>query len=109
MTYSEELANRFRSLLKGKYAITERKMFGGLCFMINGHMFAGIIKDNLVVRVGREEYEDALVKPNVKPMDFTGRPLRGFVCIEPEGYANKESLIEWIDRGIKFAASLPPK
>lgn len=109
MAYCEELANRLRSLLKGKYGITEKKMFGGLCFMMGGHMFSGVAKDNLVVRVGQEAYEDALAKPNVKPMDFTGRPLPGFVYIEPEGYVNEQSLLEWINQGIKFAASLPPK
>ena len=109
MAYSEGLAKRLRGLLRGKYDFTEKKMFGGLCFMINGNMFCGVLKDNMIVRVGKEAYEDTLAKPNVHPMDFTGRPLRGFVYIEPEGYSTKQLLLKWIDQGIKFASSLPPK
>lgn len=72
-------------------------------------MFLGVANDNLIVRVGQEAYEDALAKPNVKPMDFTGRSLRGLVYIEPEGYSTNQRLSKWIDEGIKFAAFLPPK
>lgn len=109
MTYSEELANRVRGLLKGKDELSEKKMFGGLCFMINGNMFCGVTKENLVVRVGKEAYEDALARPGVKPMDFTGRPLSGFVYIDPDGYRTKQSLLTWVNKGFEFASSLPPK
>jgi TfoX/Sxy family transcriptional regulator of competence genes len=109
MAYSEELANRVRGLLKGNYEFTEKKIFGGLCYMINGNMFCGVIKDNLVVRVGKDAYEDALAKQGAKPMDFTGRPLSGFVYIEPEWYRKKQSLLAWINKGVEFASSLPPK
>ena len=109
MAYSEDLASRVRGLLKGRYELVEKKMFGGLCFMINGHMFCGIINDRLVVRVGKAAYEDALSKPGVKPMDFTGRPLSGFVYVEPKGYSTEHSLLAWISKGFKCASTLPPK
>lgn len=109
MAHSEELAKRIRGLLKGKYDFNEKKMFGGLCFMINGNMFCGVIKDNLIVRVGSEAYEDALAKPNVHPLDFTGRPLRGFIYVDPKGYSTREALLNWVKKGIEFASSLRTK
>jgi TfoX/Sxy family transcriptional regulator of competence genes len=109
MAYSEESASRVRGLLKANDEFIEKKLFGGLCFMTNGNMFCGIINDSLVVRVGKEAYEDALARPGVKPMDFTGRPLSGFVYVEPKGYSTEESLLAWVNKGLKFASSLPPK
>lgn len=84
-------------------------MFGGICFMVCGHMSCGTVKDELVVRVGPDAYEDALGRPHARPMDFTNRPLRGFVFVAKEGIANQRSLAVWVGRGVAFAESLPPK
>lgn len=84
-------------------------MFGGLAFLIGGHMGCGIIGDRLMVRVPASEYDGALAQPHVKPMDFTGKPMRGFVYLEPSGVADEPTFRRWVERGVAFASSLPPK
>ena len=109
MAFDEELAARVRSQLNGQRAFEERKMFGGLAFMINGHMACGIVQDQLMVRVGPESYDAALQLPHAHQMKFTGKPMRGFVMVDPEGLATTEFLSDWVNRGISFVDSLPPK
>ena len=84
-------------------------MFGGLAFMVRGHMCAGILDDDLVVRVGREMYGDALDRDHVRPMDFTGRPMTGFVCVEPEGVADGAGLAGFVDLALEFNSTMPEK
>lgn len=110
MAYSEDLAQRVRDALIGcGEAPQERKMFGGLCFMIQGHMCCGIVKEELMVRVGPERYEEALAKKGGRPMDFTGRPLKGMVYVGKEGFRGVKALGQWVDLGLAFVHSLPPK
>lgn len=109
MAYNETLAARVRMTLAGRMQVTEKKMFGGLTFMLRGNMCCGVVKDDLVVRVGPVNQDEALAEPNARPMDFTGRPLRGMVYIGPEGYRNDEELRHWVDQALSFALSLPPK
>lgn len=109
MAYDEALAERVKTLLKGKRSVTEKKMFGGLCFMVNGNMACGVEKNKLVVRVGPDDYENYLKQKYVRKMDFTGKPLKGFIYVMPEGLRRTDSLSKWIDKGIQFARSLPKK
>lgn len=109
MAFNEELALRVRQSLGDQTGVVERKMFGGLCFMVHGNMLGGVMGDELIVRVGAESYEDALQLPHSRPMDFTGRPMRGFVVVSSEGVAAEERMHEWVRRGLEFATSLPPK
>ena len=109
MAFSEELALRVRQSLGDQTGVTERKMFGGLCFMVRGNMLGGVMGDEIIVRVGAERYEDALKQPHSREMDFTGRPMRGFVVVASEGIVSDERLNEWVQRGVQFATSLPPK
>ena len=109
MAFNEELALRLRQALGEQNGVTERKMFGGLCFMVHGNMLGGVMGDEIIVRVGAERYEDALKQPHAREMDFTGRPMRGFVVVASEGIASDERLNEWVQRGVQFATSLPPK
>ena len=109
MSYDEKLAERLRGILAGKPGVDEKKMFGGLAFLLDGKMFCGVIKDNLMARVGPDDYEQAIREPHARPMDFTGRPLTGFVYVGPKGHAEDASLERWIRRGAEFAASLPAK
>ena len=109
MAFNEELALRLRQALGEQNGVTERKMFGGLCFMVHGNMLGGVMGDEIIVRVGAERYEDALNQPHAREMDFTGRPMRGFVVVASEGIASEERLNEWVQRGVQFATSLPPK
>lgn len=108
MPYSEELAARVRAVMPAA-DVQERKMFGGLAFMVRGHMSCGILDERLMVRVAPAAYDAALAEPHVKPMDFTGKPMRGFVYVEPAGIATEEDLAQWVGRGVAFAHSLPPK
>ena len=109
MPYDEKLAQKVRRQFKRTKGITEKKMFGGICFMVNGNMACGVERNNLVIRVGPDNYEEALKKPHARPMDFTGRPLRGFVYVSPEGYKTPINLKKWIEFGINFVQSLPAK
>jgi TfoX/Sxy family transcriptional regulator of competence genes len=109
MPFDEALAQRTRSLIVGDYAVEEKRMFGGLAFMVNGHMCCGISGQDLMVRVGPDIFEQALKRPHARPMDFTGRPLRGFVYVAPEGCRTSAKLNGWVKLGLDFAFSLPPK
>ena len=109
MAFNEELALRIRQSLGEQTGVTERKMFGGLCFMVHGNMLGGVMGAEIIVRVGADEYEYALKQPHTREMDFTGRPMRGFVIVASEGIASDERLDEWVRRGVQFATSLPPK
>ena len=109
MPCDEELALRVRRLLASEGSVTEKRMFGGLAFMVNGHMAVGINAGDLMVRVGADGHEDALARPYARPMDFTGRPMKGFVFVGPAGYSDDRSLASWVERGVRFVASLPPR
>ena len=87
MAYDETLADRIRTALHGRDDVEERKMFGGITFMVAGRMACGVIHDDLMVKVGTEGHADALAEPHTRPMDFTGRPMRGMVYVDPVGTA----------------------
>ena len=109
MAYDEALAQRMRKALRGKPGISEKKMFGGVAFLLRGHMFAGISGNSLMARVGPKEYEQALGTKHVREMDFTGRPMRGYVFVDAKGVADEEALKSWLGRCAAFAKTLPPK
>ena len=109
MAYNEQLASRIRGVLARRKGLTEKKMFGGLAFMVDGKMCCGVLQDKLVVRVGPAQYEEALKRPYTRPMNFTGRPVKGFVYVMPQGSQSRAALKAWIDRGFRYAESLPPK
>jgi TfoX/Sxy family transcriptional regulator of competence genes len=109
MAYDEGLAERVRELLAVRMDVTERAMFGGLAFMVGGHMACGITGDDLMVRVGKEGYNDALGHPHAREMDFTGRPMTGIVYVDPAGTADDDALRNWVERGIAFVTTLPTR
>lgn len=109
MAYDEKLAERIRKALKGKGEISEKKMFGGLCFLLSGKMCCGILKDDLVARVDPKESPILLQKDLVRPMDFTGRPMKGFLYISQKVLQTPAQLNEWLKRCLTFADSLPAK
>ena len=84
-------------------------MFGGIAFMVRGHMCCGVNGSNLTVRVGAEQYDEVVTLPHARPMDFTGRPMRGLVYVDSGGLDTDENLKEWVNRGMKFVSTLPPK
>ena len=109
MAYDEALAQRIRTVLRGKRGITERKMFGGLAFMLRGNMFVGIVGDSLMARVGPQNYERALAFPGAREMDFTGRPLSGYVFVEARNVKSAADLRRWVSICADFAVTLPAK
>lgn len=109
MAYDEGLAQRVREALEGQSGITERRMFGGLALLVDGKMFVGISGSKLMARVGAERYEDALAVPHVRQMDFTGKPMVGYVYVEPLGLARDEDLQAWVSWCVSHVASLPAK
>ena len=109
MPYDETLAQRVREILGPQASLSERKMFGGLAFMLNGNMCCCIDKENLVVRTGPDQYESALERPHARVFDFTGRPMRGFVYVDGAGLDSESTLREWVELSVEFADSLPPK
>jgi TfoX/Sxy family transcriptional regulator of competence genes len=109
MAYDEGLAERIRNALDGERGITEKKMFGGVAFLLREKMFVGIVKNDLMVRVGPTGYQSALKKPHARPMDFTGKPMAGYVFVAPEGTTEDDALADWVRRGLTFASTLPKK
>jgi len=109
MAYDEKLAERLRKLFAKHKEVSEKKMFGGLAFMLRGNMCCGVVKETLMVRVGSEQYAKALAAPHARPMDFTGRPLSGFIYVDPAGFRTEAALRQWVKRATDFVASLPAK
>lgn len=109
MAFDEALAERVREALAGRADVSERKMFGGIAFMVAGNMAVGILDDDLMVRLDPADAERALAQPHTRPMDFTGRPMKGMVFVDSQGTASDDEIASWVDAGADFAASLPPK
>ena len=109
MAYDEILALRVEQLLSDQSGLVSKKMFGGVGCMLHGNMACGVHKDSLIVRVGPERYEEALTRPYTRVFDITGRPMTGWVMVAPEGCQEDADLEAWVQLGVDFALSLPPK
>lgn len=109
MSYDENLAKRVRAELESQKAVAEIRMFGGLCFTLRGHMIVGVLKDELMVRLPKEDDEEILKEPWVRPMDFTGRRMRGLYFVAPAGLTKRSAVKKWIGRCAAYVAGLPPK
>jgi hypothetical protein len=109
MGYDERVAERVRNVLAGQRHVVEKRMVGGLSFMVNGSMCCGVTGTALMVRVGPEGLAGALARPHVRRMVFAGRPLTGFVCVDPAGYGTNAALAAWVQWGIDFVSTLPAK
>ena len=109
MPYDAELAERVRSLLRRRLDVVEKRMFGGIVFMLGGNICVGIWHEALIARVGPEAYAAALGEPHVREFDVTGRPMNGWVLIDPEGVETSAGLRSWIERAVRFVVTLPEK
>lgn len=109
MAFDAGLADRIRRLLPGTGAVEERKMFGGLAFMMNDHMFCGIVKADLMLRLGAEESAAALGQPHTRPMDFSGKPMKSMVYVSAAGLDSDESLQAWVESALNYVSTLGPK
>ena len=108
MAFDEALADRVREVLAARPELSERRMFGGIAFMLAGNMCCGVIGEDLMVRLG-DDGEAALAEPHTRPMDFTGKPMKTTIYVDPEGTGDDAELARWVEAGADFAASLPPK
>ena len=109
MAFDEILGERVRMLLGDDPDVSERRMFGGLAFMVAGNMACGVIRDDLLVRVGRDDYDAMVAQPFAGPMQMGDRTMGGFVVVDGEGVAEDDQLDAWVDRGVTYAVSLLPK
>ncbi len=109
MAYNEMLAQRIRTVLEGVPGVTEKKMFGGTGFILRGNMACGVNGDDLIVRVGPEKDTQVLAMPHVRRFDMSARPMAGWIMVAPPGYQTDADLRRWIEQGMAFAGSLPPK
>ena len=109
MAYDEKLDERIRGIVSSWKKTDHKNVFGGVCYLLDGHMVSGVYKDFLILRLGDAEAQKALALPYVKPFDVTGRPMKGWVMVEPGGCASDEALSEWLNRAGAFVQQLPPK
>jgi hypothetical protein len=109
MAYDHDLAERIRHLLGKHPEVTEKEMFGGICFLVNGNMVCGISKSDFMARLDPQKFGEYRELPDVRPMDFTGRPMKGYLFVNPDGVETEEQLIAWVDRCYTYASSLTPK
>jgi len=109
MPFDETLAVRLRAVLTGTDGVSEKSMFGGRAFLLNGNMLVGVIKNDLVARVGPERFDAAVARRGVRPFDFSGRPMSGWVMVNPEGCDSDASLGEWVDEAIDYVRTLPSR
>ena len=109
MAYDEALASRVRESVGETPDISERQMFGGIAFMLSGNMAVGVSKDDLMVRIDPDDHYEALTQPGVRVFDMTGRPMKGWILVGPEATEDDADLQRWVEAGLDFAGSLPPK
>ena len=109
MAYDAALADRIRARLGDHPALTEREMFGGIGFLVGGNLAVGVTGDELMVRVGPDGHDEAIGHPGARAFDMGGRPMRGWLTVGAEGFASDDDFTAWVDRGLTFAESLPPK
>ena len=109
MAYDEELAHRIRQVLAKQPGLVEKKMFGGVGFMIHGNMACGVHKDMLIARVGPQGHDAAMAKPHTLPFDITGRAMTGWVMVSANGFTVEVDLEAWVREGVEFALTLPAK
>jgi TfoX/Sxy family transcriptional regulator of competence genes len=108
MAYNSKLAERIRAELDG-IPFVEKKMFGGVGFLLHGNMACGVQKENMIVRVEPDKHDKLLKKSHAKPFDLTGKPMKGWLIVEAEGCKTKKQLSAWIKEGVEFALTLPAK
>jgi len=109
MAFDEGLAQRVRELLENRLGYEEKKMFGGIGFLLHGNMACGVIREDLIVRVGADNYTDALLKPDVELFDMTGKAMTGWVVVKEQGYRSDSDLLDWVTKGEEYSLSLPAK
>ena len=109
MPYNESINQRIENIIADWNNMSSKKMFGGICHLMHGNMIGGVYKDYLILRLGEEHANNALTKPNVRPFDITGRPMKGWVMVSEAGFSDDDILLSWLLAAKKFVKKLPPK
>ena len=109
MAYNEAIETRIKKIISGWKNTEDKKMFGGICHLLNGNMFCGVYKDFLILRLGPDTAGDALKRPHVRPLDITGKPMKGWVMVAEGGFKGDNDLKDWLDQTRKFVKTLPAK
>ena len=109
MAYNEKIETRIKRIVSGWKNTEDKKMFGGICHLINGNMFCGVHKEFLILRLGTDKAEDALKLPHVRPFDITGKPMKGWIMVTENGFKSDKDLKDWLDQTLMFVATLPTK
>lgn len=109
MSYDQQLADEIRTAIGSHPGVTEREMFGGIAFMVNGNMAVGVSGDELMVRVGKDAHDDAISRRGARTFDMGARPMRGWVSVAAEGFSTEEDFASWVSQGVTYAESLAPK
>jgi TfoX/Sxy family transcriptional regulator of competence genes len=109
MPYKEQIESRIKKIISNWKNTDHKKMFGGVCHLLNGNMFCGVYKDFLILRLGEEDGNKALALPHVRPFDITGKPMKGWVMVEQDGFQADHDLTSWLNQAKEFVSSLPPK
>jgi TfoX/Sxy family transcriptional regulator of competence genes len=109
MAYDEGVAQRIREILEKRDDVVEKKMFGGIAFMVRGNMCVGVSKSYVMVRADTHRYAELAAHPHVRPMEMGGRAMKGFLFIAPEGYESDEDLAGWVDTALEYVLTLPLK
>lgn len=109
MPYNKEIETRINQFASVWKDTVQKKMFGGVCYLLKGNMFCGVYKDSLILRLGEDRAKRALTLPSVRPFDITGKPMNGWVMVEPAGFQSEEDLKEWLTEAREFVSHLPPK
>ncbi len=109
MAYDEQLGQRVTSIMAGMPGLEAKKMFGGIGYLLHGNMACGVNKDDLIVRVGPDKYGETVIRPYARPFDITGRAMKGWVMVASDGLTDEAELADWVQMGVDFTLTLPPK
>lgn len=109
MAYDQSIADEVRTAIGGHSGLTEREMFGGIAFMINGNMAVGVSGSELMVRVGKDAHDEVVSLPGARTFDMGARPMKGWLSVSEEGFSTEKDFAAWVERGVSYAESLPPK
>ena len=109
MAYDKGLAHRVEEIIEDQDGFEAKKMFGGVGYLLHGNMACGVLNENLIVRVGKDAHEEAMNQAHTLPFDITGRAMKGWVMVTPEGYEADTELEDWVNKGVEFSLTLPPK
>ena len=109
MSYNQEFAQRILDVLGPLPGLDSKKMFGGMCYLLNGNMLCGVIDNRMIVRLNKQSHEEAMTRPHTHPFDYTGKAMSGWLTVDEEGCQSEEDLADWVQVCLEYVRTLPPK